>query len=418
MKNLRTCCVLIILTMLASLLSACDPYSRYYLAVKKVSVVDQQAYLRVSILTSWGPGCCGEDPDHFYIGQDEGKTWQELQSPPDFLPDFTWAPDGDHRSECVPNDPLECYRITGESNVEISTDGGKTWQIDWKMPAGRELFMARQPEMVYLVEVFPDTIPSDLGILEAETGHVVIVAYGNQGVLVKSPSGEWNRYAVMMEPVDRFGMLDEVVPATPLPYRAISFETFLVTLASETSWIFLLAVSWLMLLGLQGWSQLSNKVAEQNRNQMTGQNTFTGLIRVAFVVQLLIFFLIHLGGSPQDYEEITWVFKYICPPLVIVALFVFVGFSSALSNQRDARQVRQLALKWALAFLGLTWLPFGLWALGILPYYSLALISAGLMGLLAVYLGLRTENRLVQRLLSQLPLETQAESAASEDSET
>lgn len=405
--------------MLAGWLTACDPTSYPYLAVKGVSVFDKKPYLRVSILSSWGPGCCGENPNNYYVSQDGGNTWQELTTHPEYLPDNIWLPTSSQTGECVPNDPHVCYRLNGKPEVEISTDDGKSWQIDWKMPPGRQLYMARDPVFIDLIEVFPDTIPYDLGILETETGYVVIVAYGNQGLLVRSTSGTWERYPIQMEPKETYAnYFEEIFPALPLPYRATSVGDLVLALASETGWIFLLALTWLMLLHTTGWVRLSKGAEEWKRGQIAWLVIFSVILGAAFGLQLWIFISIHLHGTPRDYWDVKGLFQCLCLPLAILAIIVFVATWEKLPYIKAVTLVSQRALKWSLIFFGLVWMPFGLWALGIIPHYLSAQIGAGLMGLLTIFLGLRAEKHLVQHLLSQLPVETQDEPAAQEVSET
>jgi hypothetical protein len=395
------------LILLAGLLSACDPTNYLYLVVKGVSVVDQKPYLRVSIHVSWGPGCCGEDPNNYFVSQDEGETWQELPTQPEYLPETIWLPESSHIGECVPNDPQVCYRLSNEPVVEISADGGKTWQIDWRMPPGRGLYMARHPIFIDLIKVFPDTIPYDLGVLNTEDGHVVIVAYGNQGVLVKSTSGEWDRYPVLMEPNDLGeGYYKEVFPATPLPYRATSVGALLTSLVTETGWIFLLALTWLMVLNATGWVRLSKAAKERKGKQIAWLYIFTGLLGVAFVLQLWVFITLHLHGTPQDYWDVNPLFKCICPPPVILVIIVYTLTRDKLPTIETVSLANPRAVKWTLAFFGLAWLPFGLWALGIIPHYLLAQIGAGILALLAMGLGMWDQNHQPEKWKPQPMVET------------
>jgi hypothetical protein len=390
MKNTKRFLVVTVLILLAGLLTACDPASFPYLVVDQVGVIDQAPYLRVFINTSFGLGMDLPGSGPYFASLDEGRSWQEALAPgEDFLPAVE-TPERKLVEACVPHEPEVCYRLSGQPSVEISTDGGQSWQIDWQMPAERQDYMARQPEMEDLLDVYPNTIPYDLAILETEGGHVVLVAYGNQGVLVKSANGEWVRVAIRAE-------AEEIRAATPLPYQAPDFATAIRVLTTENTWLSLMALTWLIFLAALGWSGITQRSANHKHSQVTWLYTLTVLSAVAFGLLGWLFVTTHLGGSPFDWQFTDIMLGYVCLLPGIILIVVVFAIGNGLPNQKAIWRAGLLALGLALLFLIVTWLPFGLWAWGILHRYSQALTGAGILALLSLVFSFLAIIRFARR---------------------
>jgi hypothetical protein len=132
----------------------------------------------------------------YFISQDGGITWKDA---PNVLEDIISALEAPRilpLVACVNNQPEICYRITGEDQVERSTNGGETWKVDWKIPLGRKTYMEHAYPGVLCIGSPVSATPLDLVILSEEAGHSVIVAMGYEGVLMRAPQGEWHRVAV------------------------------------------------------------------------------------------------------------------------------------------------------------------------------------------------------------------------------
>ncbi|WP_157978453.1 beta propeller repeat protein [Nocardia aurea] len=113
--------------------------------------------------------------------EDGGVTWSDWRSahgrrnrPP-------------QTAACVPGLPERCYRVIGGPAVAESDDGGKTWRWSWKLSERGRDQRARQ---------YPGDDPADLrarslAVQVRPGGHLVVVANGSGGILVREVSGEW-----------------------------------------------------------------------------------------------------------------------------------------------------------------------------------------------------------------------------------
>lgn len=380
--------ILYLLVLVPLLLTACDPSCYPYLVVDQVSIMDGKPYLHVAEKVSWGLGCSITTPDRYYVSPDAGLTWKELVSPNDPRPGQKKT-ESNQVTSCAGDDQQVCYRIRGESYVERSTDGGSTWKVDWQMPSGRHLYMIRYPGMQDLVNVSPDLVPYDLAILQTEAGMVVLVAYGNQGMLVKSPAGEWNRYPVTTA-------AEGVRPAAPIPYRAVDFDDAWQALLSETTWIVLMAVCLVTLLSTLSWRRMmaqAPRVKPSLKAWLTLGAVIAGLV---LVLLIWLFFLSHRNGAPSEWVGVDTAVTYICLLPALVGAVVLLIILASLPNKAAAWLAGLLALALGLVFIALTWLPFALWAWGILPHYWLAMIAAAISALLVLLSSFLVEMRLVR----------------------
>jgi hypothetical protein len=136
------------------------------------------------------------------LSQDGGRTWQETRNAPSTLAENVTLP----RIVCESTQPNTCYRIAQKEQVEESRDGGKTWRVAWSIPFGRREYMERVRGGGFRAI---DMGPYDLalmGPLGTNGLSTLIVAMGDQGILVRTPEGVWERYGVWA--------------ATPIPFAA------------------------------------------------------------------------------------------------------------------------------------------------------------------------------------------------------
>lgn len=153
-----------------------------------------------------------------FSSSDGGLTWSETESA-DSL-DCPFATDqweiADPESDAVR------YRISAKIGIERSDDNGQTWtrEVDFAREQARFLHISRER---YLASPGPQD-----AVFDPDSGNL-IVAMGHDGVLVRTPDGEWQWVAVgPFERVefegasDRFGLIvGELYLALILPAAVV-----------------------------------------------------------------------------------------------------------------------------------------------------------------------------------------------------
>jgi hypothetical protein len=375
---------------LAALLSSCDPMGFLYMSADRIVISNNVPYLHVLEQCSAGV-VCRPGKVHYYASYDYGKTWQEILSSPSLLFSSIDEPEVNVNRACVPDNAQICYRITGKEQVEITYNGGETWQVDWQLPAGRKEYMARNPSITYLLRVEPDTTPYDLGILNNQDGYSVIVAMGNQGVLAKSSQGNWERYAVLAGS-------DSIHSAIPLPYSAQNLADLWQSLQPEKPWIFILTSIWFVVL-LSIRSKRIQTKADKGKH-LAGKWSWMPFLLAAILVGYFIF-LIYADSSfsrqlspINDIVLLTLVdhpsFIWLTPIGVFLLSWTMIKIIAA-PNLRTGSATAFVSVLYSLALMVGMWFPFSLWAMGILPQYDHALILAAITGGLILIWGLRNE---------------------------
>ncbi|MFD1543813.1 hypothetical protein [Nonomuraea guangzhouensis] len=135
---------------------------------------------------------------------DGGATWSAYYGKPVRLP---------QSAACVPREPQRCYRVLPErSAVAESDDGGKTWRDSWTRP--EDLRSARRRDASSMAAL------SALAVQARPGGHVVVVANGLDGVLVRDVSGTW-RQERWPEPLGTSE--DDVANTAPEQHLALLF---------------------------------------------------------------------------------------------------------------------------------------------------------------------------------------------------
>ncbi|MEV4111376.1 hypothetical protein [Nonomuraea sp. NPDC049695] len=106
----------------------------------------------------------------------EGDTWNEKERQPL------------QSAACVPMQATRCYRVMpNRMAVEQSDDGGKTWGPSWALTGGdRERLERRYSRR-------DGRAAMALAVQARPGGHVVVVANGLDGILIRDVSGEWRR---------------------------------------------------------------------------------------------------------------------------------------------------------------------------------------------------------------------------------
>ncbi|MEV6039851.1 hypothetical protein AB0L65_52665 [Nonomuraea sp. NPDC052116] len=121
------------------------------------------------------------------ISDDGGVTWEEDGG--------AWESRPLQSAACVPRQPTRCYQVVPDRvAVEQSDDGGKTWGPSWALTADdRERLARRYPS-------WAGRHSMALAVQARPGGHVVVVANGLDGILVRDVSGEWRRVGLPGSP--------------------------------------------------------------------------------------------------------------------------------------------------------------------------------------------------------------------------
>jgi len=216
-KNLE---ILVFLILALLVISACYPSISPYLRINQFIVDDDHIYLIASNEEGWDHACIEQRCLHFLMSNNSGKDWSSISYLEFEFQGKVKAEPSLNKIECVSGNESICYKIDGNENVQISIDGGNTWEIDWRIPIGRRWYMepanlwdAILPE--YPMDDVSEFTPRDLITISENDTHIVFVAMGTEGLLIKGIDGGWIRRGVIIEgDVRRY--------ASPSSYKATS----------------------------------------------------------------------------------------------------------------------------------------------------------------------------------------------------
>jgi hypothetical protein len=283
---------------------------------------------------------------------------------------LTWQGDGygawhyDERQQWQIPDPANAsvlYRFTRGESIERSSDGGQTWQTEINL-SGEEARLA------YLRTSGRRIYGSSDGPLDAvfhQLSGNLVVAMGQEGVLVRTPGGEWRWVAVGAYAFAELNRADRVVS---LLSGEILFALLLLMLAPAAI------------------------VRGANRVKRRGLFIlWTSLAWLGWLGALLVFPPAISRGYLRSMPAIA---------ALAVALFaVPTGLESIIATVRRYRPaVASLVIASVVSVLVFL-LPFVLWTQGGIPRYSSALLYA----LALVAAALLAGNRYVRRFITGAP---------------
>jgi hypothetical protein len=394
----RKLLTVIILSLLLGLLTACDPGAYCYLSVYRVNVAENVPYITARERLSWGLGACPTNGDHYFTSTDEGQTWQELTALPFQLASQDETIATASVTACLPDQERTCYRISRGEQVDISSDGGKTWKVDWKQPNYRNGYMQRNPYISRLLDVTPDTVPFDLGITQEGPQYTVYVAMGNQGVLVKSPEGKWERYEVVSSEIP--------VAARPLPFSATSVKEIQQAIHYEINWTLFSAAIYFIILSILNWRFIQS-------NSSASALKIKGLFLLPFIIGLVgmvlygVFIFVGsflmLGNLYMYYEKIYQIISQVfsfTDPLALVCWIPIIGlllswlwFVLTSKNIKINANIAILTACYPLGTIVLTLIPFILWTVGLIPNYQVSLVLSIFFGSCITIFGFVSRKR-------------------------
>jgi hypothetical protein len=291
------------------------------------------------------------------VYNDLSSRWAAAQERRSSLVSQLATPPALPATTCVPGQPHLCYQITGDKKVYSSSNGGETWQVAWEIPAGRRDFMDRYPSGC---KGAIDMGPYDLLIVPELAGYRVVVAIGNEGLLVRQPNGDWER--------------QEVLRARPTPFSTTHVGNVLDILQEEEIY-----------LGLLTLLILSSIIV------MT-QRSLRPLV--------IPFFMTILVGGPVGLFASFWTYP------LYVAIFFMVSIAVIMLASRWKKGTPtpsdEAVWAWFLTGVGVFTIgniPFWLWAAGLIPIYQSAVITS----VVAILLFLPFAGRYLLRLSKTTP---------------
>lgn len=274
-----------------------------------------------------------------YASRDGGATWtlseetrgdQPCGMPSDTNQALFSLPDGSTQ-----------FRVQKGGPVERSTDGGQTWQaLDLREKIS-------QPEETYILKTRSGNLsfqaaPLD-ALLDPASGNLLL-AMGQQGVVIVRPDGSWQAAAVGSYARDSL--------------KSAGLAGYIILLTGEMIFAALVGLAWLGTAGLRGRGKAWRVVTVLGWLALVGtalalhpeiaDNSYTGIITLAgLIVSAALVLALVIGAVVARRGAIL--------PKLPVALLVAV----------------------------VTLLPYILWALGILPDYWIATFLAVGLGLAA-----------------------------------
>lgn len=256
------------------------------------------------------------------------------------------------REGCLADTPDHCFRIDGGSYVEESFDGGASWSTAWELPPGREAFLTRSGTgcdvyQVTAVDLFITDPPDSL----------VLVAMGDDGLLRRDPTGEWER--------DVLGM------AAPL---------FATNSRIAQEWFAALAVTLAATLTLTLVAHRRLATAHDTR---IGAWPGIGLILLGLAVML--------SGQRSLLADDGLLVPYLSAGVLLLTMVGLAGpmavWSRLYSQRPQATRSHALVSLVGILALGMALVaPFVAWSDGAIAYWETAALTAGVAGLGVVIL--------------------------------
>jgi hypothetical protein len=138
----------------------------------------------------------------------DGVNWAEVPSDQAALQkDLVDRTGGTATSACAETDPDTCFQaVPGRLAVEVSVDGGDTWEIDWEVPDDTREALANQ----FIGGSVGNLQTGGVAILTTRDGYRVYAANGMDGFAVRDEGGSWERVGFTFFP-------SSPQPPRPLP---------------------------------------------------------------------------------------------------------------------------------------------------------------------------------------------------------
>lgn len=317
--------------------------------------------------------------DRYFVARskDGGRTWQSIyneEQPQGIFRDVTLP-----LEVCNPSESQECYRISGQEEIQISTDGGLSWEIAWGVPHGRRDFMQRFASWRYhREEEQVDLGPYDMIFFEQNDDTYLLVAMGNEGVMRRrTPDGDWERYEVGM--------------ARPTPYMETNLEEMVFIMQGEVDlWI---SIASFTLLGacIVSWQVLSKQIKTSEERHYSSWWSLWPVSIPTFLVGTLSGIAIVLSWKFGISLILLIQEPFLCG---LVLLMLMVGFvftwrriTGAILEPKIAHTTAIWCLLISMGVLVVGTIPWLLWARGIIALYETARVLALSLTVLVLVCG-------------------------------
>lgn len=312
-----------------------------------------------------------------FVSRDLGNTWEAVQTIPAGILSDMAEPPSLPLTLCDPADESICFRISGQPWVEGSQDGGTTWRTAWRIPPERESYLMRKNRALGGCGRTPDLIPRDMAFVTQPGGSTLVVAMGNEGVVIHPPSGAWQRVAVSL-----------FIRPTPLAapnldqaFQEIGFETILG-----------LAGAVIIYLGLSLWAWIfAVRHAAPNAKRKPGWLFRPARFAVIWIVVLVALPVLNgiIPGSLNfnNYINSVWLFAAVTLPVSILLISLAIWIRAGSLAARPGR-FRLYGLAALLAGTGISAVCIGcllLWVLGVIAMQEIALIIAAAVSVLIIF---------------------------------
>ena len=298
---------------------------------------------------------------------DGGKTWNPAQSVPGDI--FLNKP----VPLCDPNRASLCFRIAQKSQVDESNDGGKTWRVGWQIPPGREDFIVPTNCKNGGGGCSPSRSdnwgPYDLAFLDQKGTNTLLVAMGEQGVLVRTAEGTWQRYGVL--------------GATPTPLQATNLGEAFGALLVETLILFVLTVIFVPIPSIVAWLVLLVRMggAPASGRRLWAMRPILFALAIAVLAFCTLVAAVLFGSHEALDFALNLIRCGVAPALVIGFVWTWKRLATLTTQPMKGRLPGCGGAFATLLIFPMGLLPLLLWAFGIIAHYDVALWMALILGL-------------------------------------
>jgi hypothetical protein len=292
--------------------------------------------------------------DHIYVSDDRGEKWlpylasvKELTCPQQMM--------GGAYSLTDPSNPSVQYHFIPAVSIERSTDGGHSWTVEMDLSElDSDTYRIFQSQKTSEGEIVVDPGPF-AALFDSVTGNL-IVTMGQDGILVRHSTGQWEWVAVG-------------------PYSHLTPQPLDKTLQLLSGDLILAAV--LGVLSLTWWLPTAKLGCIASFSRTLGWGCWImGLV-----------FHVPMPSQPTSLFDFSSFFAI--PPTIIAGIIGLIFIAEIAAEMVDGQLApKKLRLRFILTLLNVAFflLPYSLWSQGTIPYHSTA-VSYSLLLTFGIFVG-------------------------------